>query len=244
MISQLTTRPFCQAPAISWLFHNGLPGFVLLFFVTIGAQGQPLRGGAGFLYGGPSLWPGAANAIQTVSKATGNPGNDQYLLVGGEAYVRQNRWLFGVNASALINKRIQNPTTLASLESSASNLHVWVGWIVWGTNRAKLYPSVGPGLNSFNVNATTATGVARTYALDGFATDLGLTFDWLVLKAQAGPGLYAGPMVSLRVGYRLTTASAEWHGDQNGTTLLLADRYAPRGFYLTLGIGGGGFRHP
>ena len=79
-------------------------------------------------------------------------------------------------------------------------------------------------------------------SLHGFATDIGLTFDWLATKPAGDPMLLAGPMVSVRVGYRRTTTSAEWHGDTNILTTASPIRYAPHSFYVTLGIGGGSFR--
>ena len=215
--------------------------FLMLLLPIVGT-GQSIRGGAAFLQGGPSVWPGSASVIQQVENTSGLLGNDWYTMMSGEGYLRRNRWLVGINLSTLTNKRIQDVATQSTVESSASNVHVWVGWIAWRTNRAKLYPSLGPGLNSFNVNSTTASGTTTTRVLDGFATDIGLSFDWLVLKSDAVPTLFA-PMLSVRAGYRLTTASAEWHGGRNGTTMLLPTRYTPQGFFLTVGIGGGVFNH-
>ncbi|MDB5241027.1 MAG: hypothetical protein JWP57_1652 [Spirosoma sp.] len=203
---------------------------------------QSIRGGAVFLQGGPSWWPGSASVIQQVRNTPGLVGKDRYAMIGGEGYLRRNRWLAGINVSTLANQRIQDVTTQSTVESSASNVHVWVGWVVWRTNRAKLYPSLGPGLNSFNVNSRMANGATSTRVLDGFATDIGLTFDWLMGKSDVVPTSFA-PMLSVRAGYRLTTASAEWHGDQGGATTLLVTRYTPQGFYLTLGFGGGAFHH-
>ncbi|MVM39390.1 hypothetical protein GO730_20440 [Spirosoma sp. HMF3257] len=217
---------------------------VVLLLLPIAGAGQAIRGGAGFFYGGIGIWPGAATAIQQLSKLAESPGNDQYRMLGAEIYGRRNRWLFGAGASAFINKRVQDAPTQTVIESSASNAHIWIGWIAWHTKRTKLYPIVGPGINSFNVNSTLPGGVPTTYVLDGLATDIGLTIDWLVLKTGSDPNLYAGPMLSIRAGYRLSTASNEWHGDRNGATIVSPVRYSPQGFFLTLGIGGGGFRHP
>lgn len=217
-------------------------GLLCLLLLPIVGAGQSTRGGAVFLQGGPSVWPGSASVIQQVSNAPGLPGSDRYTMIGGEGYLRRNRWLAGINVSTLANKRIQDVATQSIIESSASNVHIWVGWVAWQTNWLKLYPSLGPGFNSFNVNSTTANGTTTIRVLDGFATDLSLTFDWLLQNPDADPSF--APMVSVRAGYRLTTASAEWHGDHNGTTTLLATRYTPQGFYLTVGIGGGIFsRH-
>lgn len=208
-----------------------------LLLPVVGA-GQSIRGGAVFLQGGPSVWPGSASVIQQVSKAPGI-GNDRYTMIGGEGYLRRNRWLAGISVSTLANKRMQDGVTQSAIESSASNVHIWVGWIAWQSNRAKLFPGLGPGLNSFNVNSTTANGLTTIRVLDGFATDFSLTFDWLLQKPDATPSFT--PMVSVRAGYRLTTASAEWHGDGNAMTTLLPTRYTPQGVYLTVGIGGGIF---
>lgn len=210
---------------------------LLLLLLPIVGAGQSIRGGAVFLQGGPGVWPGSASVIQQVSNI---PGNDRYTMIGGEGYVRRNRWLVGVSVSALANKQIQDAATQSTVESAVSNIHVWVGWVAWRTNRVKLYPSLGPGLNSFNVNSTTASGTTTTRVLDGFATDIGLTFDWLMGKSNVVPASFA-PMLSVRAGYRMTTSSAEWHGDRNGATTLLLTRYTPQGFYLTVGIGGGAF---
>jgi hypothetical protein len=217
-----------------------LPALLLLWPVAV--WGQSMQGGAAFLYGGQSVWPGSAAAIRQVSNTPETRASNQYTLVGAEAYYRRNRWLFGVNISAFANKRIQDAATRTTIESSASNAHIWLGWVAWQTRRTKLYPSIGSGFNSFNVNSTADNGTLITYVLDGFATDLGLTFDWFVAKSDTDPTLHAGPLLSLRAGYRLTTASATWHNDRTGTAILSADRFSPHGFYLTLGVGGGGFR--
>ncbi|MFD2935171.1 hypothetical protein [Spirosoma flavum] len=216
---------------------------LLLFLIPCVGIGQSIRGGAIFLQGGQSVWPGLAQVIQQVNHAPSpmSPmGNDRYVMLGAEGYFRLNRWVAGINVSTLANQRLQDVATQSVIESSASNVHLWVGWIAWQTNRAKLYPSLGPGLNSFNVNSTTASGTMTTHVLDGFATDISLSFDWLIMKSDAVPTLFA-PMLSVRAGYRLTTASAEWHGDRNGATMLLPTRYTPQGFYLTVGLGGGVF---
>ncbi|QIP15116.1 hypothetical protein G8759_22070 [Spirosoma aureum] len=213
----------------------------MLLLQTAG-WGQGIWGGAGFFYGGQSIWPGFANAIQQASKTTGLVNDDRYCILGVEMYVRRNRWIVGAGASALVNKRVQDMLSQSTIESSASNAHIWIGWVAWQTKRLKLYPSLGPGLSSFTSNSTTSTGVLTTNVLDGFSTDVGLTFDWFVFKTT-DPTLQAGPMLSLRAGYRLTTASNEWHGDQHGATIVTPIRYGPHGFFITLGVGGGGFRY-
>ncbi|GAB4048903.1 hypothetical protein GCM10028810_37220 [Spirosoma litoris] len=196
-------------------------------------------GGAGFFYGGRSVWPGAANAVQQVSTTAGDLGTDVYSSVGAEIYVRRLRWLFGAGASALATKRLQDRASQLSVESSASNAHAWVGWVSWQSKRAKLYPGIGPGINSFTVDLTTPGNTATMYAVTGFATDISLTYDWLVLKSGTGSTLQAGPMLSIRVGYRLTTATANWQTDQNRSPV----HYTPQCFFVTLGLGGGGFRN-
>jgi hypothetical protein len=215
---------------------------LLLLLWPVAAWSQSVQGGAGFLYAGQSIWPGAASAIHEVSKPAPLLPNDRYTMIGAEAYYRRNRWLVGINASALANKQSQATGTPTTIESSASNVHLWIGWVAWQTKRTKLYPCFGPGINSVNVNTTAANGTTTIYVLDGFATDIGLTVDWFALKADTEPTLHAGTLLSLRAGYRLTTASAEWHSDHSGTSLLTPTRFSPHGFYLTLGIGGGGFR--
>lgn len=149
-----------------------------------------------------------------------------------------NRWLFGINASALVNKAVLAASTQPRVESSASNAHLWVGWVTWQSKRAKLYPSLGPGLNSFNINSTKAGGTTTTMTLDGFSATFGLTFDWLTTKPLIDPTLMAGPMLSIRADYRLITGSAELHGDSATPTIVSSNRYAPHGFYITLGVGG------
>lgn len=216
---------------------------LLWLLLPLPGVGQSVRGGAGFFYGGHSTWPGFTKSIQEVNKTTEPLGDDLYPFLGAEIYVRRNRLLLGAGMSALVNKRVLDKTSQTTIESSASNVHVWAGWVVWQTNRSKLYPSLGPGFNLFNINSITSTGTWTTHVLDGISTDVGLTYDWLVVKSGDDPTVHAGPMLSLRVGYRLTTASNEWHGDRNGATLLTAIRYRPYGFYVTLGIGGGGFRY-
>ena len=215
---------------------------LLLLLWPVAARSQSIQGGAGFLYAGQSVWPGAASAIYEVSKPTARLTSDRYTMIGAEAYYRRNRWLVGINASALANKQSQDTGTPTTIESSASNVHLWVGWVAWQTHRTKLYPWFGPGINSVNVNATAANGTTTIYVLDGFATDIGLTVDWMALKADTEPTIHAGTWLSLRAGYRLTTASAEWHSGHASTSLFVPTRFAPHGFYVTLGLGGGGFR--
>ncbi|GAB4006251.1 hypothetical protein GCM10028808_07840 [Spirosoma migulaei] len=223
---------------------EGFYSLLLVFLLPMLSMGQSVRGGAGFFYGGLGVWPGAANAVQRVSNTADPLGNDLYRMLGAEIYGRRNRWLVGAGVSAFINQRVQDVSAQTAIESSASNAHIWVGWIVWHTKRTKLYPIVAPGINSFNVNSTPTGGLTTTHTLDGFATDVGITIDWLVLKTGSDPTLYAGPMLRIRAGYRLASASNEWHGDRSGSTILLPVTYSPHGFFLTLGIGGGGFRHP
>jgi|GEM_PF-5633912 len=206
------------------------------------AQVHSIRGGAGFLYVGPSQWPGASNAIQQLNQWATTTGNDRYLLMGSELYWRHDQWLFGLGASALVNKRVNELPTGTSVESSASNGHLWAGWIVWQRQRAKLYPSLAPGISAFNVNSTTVNGKRTTHTLDGFSADVGLSFDWLILANKTDKTMLAGPMLKIQAGYRFMTASSEWHGDMNDPVSILSSRYAPTGFYITLGIGGGGFR--
>ncbi len=230
-----------EAPAIDkTLLFIRFASSLLLFLLPYAGPGQSMRGGAISLQGGQSVWPGSAQVIQQVNQTPGPMGHDRYVMLGAEGYYRLNRWVAGINVSTLANQRLQDVATQSVIESSASNVHLWVGWIAWQTNRAKLYPSLGPGLNSFNVNSTTASGIMTTHMLDGFATDISLSFDWLMMKSDAVPTLFA-PMLSVRAGYRLTTASAEWHSDRNGVTTLLPTRYTPQGFYLTVGLGGGVF---
>jgi hypothetical protein len=213
-----------------------------LLLIPLTNSAQSIRGGAGFLFGGQSVWPGSANAVQQQSGSLGLTGTNQYALFGAETYFRSNRWLFGINASALVNKPIAVVGTQPRIESSASNAHLWVGWVAWQSKRAKLYPSLGPGINSFNINSTKSGRTPTTMTLDGFSTDFALTFDWLTTKPLIDQILMAGPMLSMRVGYRLTTGSAEWHSDSTTPTIVSPNRYVPRGFYITLGVGGGGFR--
>lgn len=217
------------------------PAFSRLLLLPVVGAGQPVRGGAVFLYGGPSAWLGSAQAIQALTNIPARAANERYVMLGAEACYRRNRWLFGINASTLANKRVEDTAARAFIESSASNARVWVGWVAWRTSRVTLYPSLGPGLNAFNVNSITPGGLLTTYVLDGFSTDVGLTFDWLVLKFDDQTRF--APKLNVRAGYRLTTASAEWHGDHNGVTTLSPNQYKPQSFYFTLGVGGGNFRH-
>jgi len=203
---------------------------------------QSVRGGSGFFYGGHSVWPGLLNAVRLSQPTVPISGNDYYIVLGAEIQYRTDRWLIGGTASALVNKQLSGVNTHPELVAAVSNAHLWIGRIVWNSKRARLYPSLGPGLNSVNVNSTAADGTLTIHVLDGFSTDLCLTFDWLIDIADEDPTLTAGPMLSLRAGYRLTTASAEWHGDQQTPTTLSPSRYTPYGFYVTLGFGGGGFR--
>lgn len=78
---------------------------VALLLLPLTTQGQSIRGGAGFLFGGQSVWPGSANAVQQQSGSSGLTGSNRYPLFGAEAYVRYNRCLFGINASAKPNGR-------------------------------------------------------------------------------------------------------------------------------------------
>jgi hypothetical protein len=223
--------------------RSALVSLLLALLLPVMGLGQPIRGGAIYLYGGLSAWPGSARAIQelTTTNTYVWAGNERYVMLSAEAYYRRNRWLLGINASTLSNKRVADGANQSFIESSASNARVWVGWVAWHTNRATLYPSLGPGLNSFNVNSITPAGLLTTHVLDGFATDIGLTFDWFVLRADEATRF--APMLSVRAGYRLTTASAEWHGDHNGVTTLSPTQYTPQSFYLLVGVGGGSFRH-
>ncbi|GAB3949608.1 hypothetical protein GCM10028805_26140 [Spirosoma harenae] len=220
-----------------------LYGMILWILLPIPLVGQSVWGGAGFFYGGLSVWPGFESAIQQVSNTAETLGNQQYRNLGAEMYVRRNRLLVGAGVSALVTKRVWDVASQTTIESSASNVHCWVGWVAWQTSRSKLYPSVAPGLSSFSINSTASAGLLTTHVLDSFSVDVGLTYDWLVLKSGYDPKLQAGPMLSLRIGYRLTTPSNEWHGDRNGASLLTPIRYNPYGFFFTLGVGGGGFRN-
>ena len=216
---------------------------ILLLWLPLTSLGQPVRGWAGFLFGGQSVWPGSAHAVQQQSQLFQTVGHDRYTLFGAEAYFRINNWLVGVNASALVNQRASGAGVYPVIESSASNAHLWVGWVAWQSKRAKVYPSIGPGVNSFNINSTRNNGSIATAALDGFAIDFGCTFDWQVIQPTTNITISEGPMLSVRAGYRLTTGSKEWHGDGTKPTTISPSRYAPRGFYITLGVGMGGFRH-
>lgn len=218
---------------------------ILLFALLLSstAWGQSTKGWAGFLFGGQSVWPGSAQAVQQQSQLLKTVGHDRYTLFGAEAYFRLNRWLVGANASALVNQRASAAGVYPTVESSASNAHLWVGWVVWQSKRAKIYPSIGPGINAFNINSTRNDGSISTASLDGFATDFGCTFDWQATKATTERDISEGPMLSVRAGYRLTTGSREWHGDSNLFSTLAPTRYGPHGFYITLGVGMGGFRH-
>ncbi|GAB4033148.1 hypothetical protein [Spirosoma gilvum] len=222
--------------SVTFLFLIALT-FLLRFTTT---QAQSVKGGAGFIYLGSSQWPGASAAIHQLNQGVSPNTSNQYLLVGGDLYWRSNRWLVGAGISALANKHFEPSTGGAMVESSASNAHIWMGWIAWQNHRTKLYPSLGPGINSFNINVQPTAGSLRTYTHDGFSTDLALTLDWLMSGKTPDKTLQAGPMLSLKIGYRLTTASAEWHSDLSDP--IITTRYSPSCFYLTLGFGGGGFR--
>ncbi|WP_338870581.1 hypothetical protein WBJ53_23140 [Spirosoma sp. SC4-14] len=225
---------------------NGLAKITLCLLSILAssavAQVRSVRGGAGFLYLGPAQWPGAGMAVQQLNPWATSTSNDHYLLMGSELYWQHKQWLFGLGASALVNKRVNQLPAGTSIESSASNGHIWIGRIVWQGQRAKLYPSLAPGISAFNVNSTTAGSKHTTHTLDGFSADIGLSFDWLLLGNKTDKTLLAGPMLKIQAGYRFMTASSEWHGDLNDPASITTNRYAPRGFYLTLGIGGGGFR--
>jgi hypothetical protein len=221
---------------------NKLILFLALLFSST-AWGQSTQGWAGFLFGGQSVWPGATRAIQQQSQLLQTVGRDRYALFGAGAYFRINRWLVGVNASALVNQRASAAGVSPTVESSASNAHLWVGWVAWQSKRAKVHPSIGPGINAFNINSTRTDGSVTTATLDGFATDFGCTFDWQLTQPSTTQTISAGPMLSVRAGYRLTTGSREWHGDSIKPTTLSPSRYSPHGFYITLGIGMGGFRN-
>lgn len=211
----------------------------LLHLVSPPARAQSyIHGGAGFLYGGKTIWPGLAGAVgQQVGQSSAGS-SDRYTVLGANAYYRADRWLFGVDASALVNTSLP----AASVEYSASSAYGWIGWIVWENNRFTVYPSVGPGYNSLAITQTSYSTETKTRTLTGFSTDLGVTLSGFVFKSAITPPLSAGTLISVRAGYRFTNASSRWQGDQIGGPVPDANPYAAHGFYLTLGIGGGGFR--
>lgn len=197
-----------------------------------------IHGGAGFLYGGKTIWPGLSAVVGQQVGQRPALRSDRYTVLGANAYYRADCWLFGVDASALVNTLL--PAT--SVEYSASSAYGWLGWVAWENNRFTLYPSAGPGYNALAITQTTNNGVPKTRTLTGFSTDLGVTLSGFVFKSAVAPPLSAGTLLSVRVGYRFTRASSRWQGDWIGVPASVAAPYAAHGFYLTLGLGGGGFR--
>jgi hypothetical protein len=79
------------------------------------------------------------------------------------------------------------------------------------------------------------------YNIGGFSTDAALTHNWLLSGGGSDTGLRAGPMLSIRAGYRLNMALGAWQREQNSTSVPPV-RYTPHGFYLTVGVSVGSFR--
>ena len=83
---------------------------IVLILCSFTIWGQFIRGGAGFLYGGQSVWPGSARAVQQQPQTVGPPGNNQYALFEAEMYVRANRWRVSAhNGLGRVARRYQHP---------------------------------------------------------------------------------------------------------------------------------------
>lgn len=216
---------------------------LLGLLLPLRVRSQTGRGISTFFLLGHGRLPGIGSLPGAIAPGTARPFNDHSALVGMDLQYRSQHWLAGLTITTTLPQTRTALPTGDRLRCSASNAQLWLGWVVSHRKRLLVYPRVGPGVTTLSHLHEPRAGLTSLRYLGGFSTDFGLAFDWQLVEKRLSESLRGGPMLGLRVGYRIGAPMTAWRDNGPNAARLVPDsRAASPGFYVTLALGGGYYR--
>jgi hypothetical protein len=216
---------------------------ILAFATSAGVQAQTFKGGAGFLKVGYANHTGSALVLNEITPEGMTGFSNSFYGVGAEGYFRTGRAIIALEGSV----GAQNRQSVGNKygEAYAGTGHARFGWVILEGTQYWLYPSIGSG--SAVLGITTYDKVngenenLRNTLLYTPSLDIGLNGDFLTGKVTEGSNRFGGLLLGLRAGYHLSPKSNNWR-DEDWNRVRNFPNYNNRGFYVSLTVGGGGFR--
>lgn len=205
------------------------------------ARTQPVRGSMGFFQMGYINAPQSGAIAQTFVADAFPQLNDFHLYTGGEGWVRIDRFMLGLSASALMTRSTSWQQT--HLDRMASLGQFKLGYVLLDNRQWLLFPSFGQGIATSGITLEPASEPARTWVLTNNTMDLALNINKLVVHDQASEHQTKGFWLGIRLGYLVSTKSSLWQELSGAYNYQLKPAYGLNGFYATLAIGGGKFRY-
>jgi hypothetical protein len=217
--------------------------YLLLFATTINIANAQIKGGAGFFKTGYLFAPGSSAVINKILSSNSGATSNSYMIIGIEGYYRTGKSIISWDGYAA-QQAVYSLNKNFSIEPFITSAQVKLGRIVKENRQYWLYPSVGLGAAAMTLypsaNAIKSTVSNVTPTLLTPSLDIGINGDIFIEKVLAGEKRYGGSMLGIRAGYRISAKSSNWT-DGHSNTLVNMPTYSNNCFYVTVGIGAGGF---
>ncbi|RRA99991.1 hypothetical protein [Larkinella rosea] len=214
---------------------------LLLACQTI-APAQSVRGSFGFFQLGYLNAPKSGNVARTFAPDWFPSLNDHFIYSGAEGWLRRNRLMAGLSASALTARSISVQQT--RVERAAGIGQIKLGYVLFDTRRWVCYSAIGQGISSSLITIHQDGFQPHIAVLSSHSTDLSLHLNRLLVPdPSVGPEETKGFWLGLRIGYVASSKSAHWQQLPDGQPNQVKPEYALNGFYVTLTVGGGGFHY-
>ncbi|RRB17969.1 hypothetical protein EHT87_06760 [Larkinella knui] len=206
------------------------------------ARAQSVRGSFGFFQLGYFNAPQSGAVAQTFAPDWFPHLNDHFIYSGAEGWLRRNRFMAGLSASALTARSVSVQQTRVERVTGMGQLKI--SYVLFDNRRWLLYSAVGRGISSSLITVHQNGSEPVIWMLPTHSTDLSLHMNrLLVSERSAEPTAVRGLWLGLRIGYVVSAKSAHWQQIPEGQPTQFKPEYALNGLYFTLTIGGGGFQY-
>lgn len=216
---------------------------MMLIVFQSGVMAQS-KGIAVFLRGGYIYAHDAKEVLNKIAPYEISGFTNNFALLGIEGYYRNNKWIFGLEASMGAQKDYSKDKYQAEPYVGAG--HARVGYIVYEGKQFWVYPSVGGGASvtslSVKEKILNKTGKIMNLNLYSPSFDLGINGDLLTARETKQQKRSGGLVLGFRVGYRFSPANDNWKDDK-GDELGDMPSYRNNAFYITLIAAGGYFKN-
>ncbi|MFC5412468.1 hypothetical protein ACFPMF_24300 [Larkinella bovis] len=168
--------------------------------------------------------------------------NDHFIYSGGEGWLRFNRLMAGLAATALTAHPVSAQQTRVDRVGGIGQLKL--GYVLFDNRQWLCYSSVGQGFSSVMLTVNSAGSKPVTWMLPSHTTDVSVHLHTLLARPRPADEKTAqGLGLGLHLGYVISARSSLWQQIPDGNLLQLKPTYAMNGFYVTLTIGGSRFQY-
>lgn len=217
--------------------------YLLLFATTINIANAQIKGGAGFFKTGYLFAPGSSAVLNKIISGSPTAITNNYMITGLEGYYRNGASIISFDGSAA-QQAVYSLNTNYAKEPFITSAQIKLGHIIKENERYWLYPSVGVGVAAIilypNANGIKSSTINITPTLLTPSIDIGINGDIFIERVHAGERKYGGTILGIRAGYRTSGRSNNWKDGHSNKLIDMPD-YSNNCFYLSVGIGAGGF---